>query len=206
MFEFHNAINVHDDPNRHVVLGTPLDMEPGEGQELIYFAAGCYWGVEKIFWETPGVVATAVGFMGGHADHPTYRQVCAGGTGHLETVRVVYDTSKISTGQIIATFFEIHDPTQGDRQGGDIGHQYHSAIWTTTDEQYDLAVRTREAYHDTTSEHGFGAVTTHIATAADGGQFWFAEDSHQGYLFKNPDGYQCHSRTGYACPVLKSRS
>lgn len=205
MFTVHEALKPRErDPRRHVVLGTALDHEPRDGQEVLFLAAGCYWGVEKILWSTPGVVATAVGFMGGHTEHPTYEQVCTDTTGHAETVRVVHDPSVITTGELLALFFEIHDPTQGDRQGGDIGSQYRSAIWTTTPEQYELALRTRAAYEARLAAEGLSAITTTIAPASDAGPFWEAHEAHQGYLWKNPDGYQCHSRTGIACPVVGS--
>lgn len=205
MFRFHDALGAtNTDPSRHVVLGTPLDMEPGPGQEVVHLAAGCFWGVEKVFWSQPGVVATAVGYMGGRAEatHPTYREVCSGTTGHAETVRVVLDTTQTSTARLLSLFFEIHDPTQGDRQGNDVGTQYRSAIWTTTPDQLTTALATRDAYQRQLSERGFGTITTEIAPAQQAGPFWQAEDHHQGYLWKNPDGYQCHSRTGIACPVV----
>ncbi|WP_052450723.1 peptide-methionine (S)-S-oxide reductase MsrA [Actinomyces polynesiensis] len=203
MFTFHDAIHpAEPEPGRHVVLGTPLDLPAGEGREVIFLAAGCFWGVEKVFWETEGVLATAVGYMGGTTPHPTYEQVCTGATGHAETVRVVYDTSRTDAAHIISVFFEIHDPTQGDRQGNDVGSQYRSAIWTTTPGQLTTALATRDAYAAAIAARGFGPVTTEIAPAEEAGPFWQAEDYHQGYLWKHPDGYQCHTRTGIACPVL----
>lgn len=208
MFRSIDALSApRTDPARHVVLGTPLDLAPGAGQALIFLAAGCFWGVEKIFWETPGVVSTAVGYMGGHTAHPTYPEVCTGSTGHAETVRVVYDTAQVSTEQILALFFEIHDPTQGDRQGNDVGPQYRSAVWTTTPDQRAAAIATRDAYQREISSRGFGSITTAIASSVpdaggEGVAFWRAEDYHQGYLWKNPGGYQCHVRTGVACPVV----
>lgn len=205
MIRFHDALGSRHDPGEHVVLHTPLDMEPGENQEVIHLAAGCFWGVEKVFWETPGVLATATGYMGGHRPNPTYGQVCTGLTGHAETVRVVFDTATTSAAELIALFFEIHDPTQGDRQGNDIGTQYRSAIWTTTPEQREVALATRDAYQEQISARGFGPITTTIAPAADTTGFWQAEDEHQGYLWKHPDGYQCHARTGIACPVAPAR-
>lgn len=201
MIRFHDALGTRQDPNDHVVLHAPLDLQPGEHQEVIHFAAGCFWGVEKIFWETPGVVATATGYMGGSWPDPTYERVCTGLTGHAETVRVVFDTSTTSTAELVALFFEIHDPTQGNRQGNDRGPQYRSAIWTTTPEQLAVATATRDAYQRELSARGFGPITTTIASAEEAGTFWQAEDEHQGYLWKHPDGYQCHSRTSIACPV-----
>ena len=188
----------------HVVLGTPLDMEPGSGQEVIFFAGGCFWGVEKIMWEQPGVVVTATGFMGGTTEYPTYHQVCTTDTGHAETVRVVFDTTKTSAEKLIATFFEIHDPTQVNRQGNDRGSQYRGAIWTTTPQQFNTALAIRDAYQEQLSQHGFGTIATQIEAAEHAGPFWPADESHQGYLWKHPDGYQCHSRTGVACPVVKA--
>lgn len=202
MFSYADVLRVpQHDPSLHVVLGTPLLATPKDNEEEIFFAAGCFWGVEKIFWSQPGVVCTATGYMGGHLENPTYPQVCEKTTGHAETVRVVFDTTQTSAAQLIATFFEIHDPTQGDRQGNDVGPQYRSVIWTTTEHQFEVAEATRAAYQQELSTRALDAITTEIA---DRGQhtFWYAEDYHQGYLFKNPDGYQCHSRTGVACPVL----
>lgn len=202
MFEFANVLRVpQHDPQRHVVLGTDLHHVAGEGEEEIFFAAGCFWGVEKIFWSEPGVVSTATGYMGGHLENPTYPLVCEKTTGHAETVRVVFNTTQTSAAHLISTFFEIHDPTQGDRQGNDLGPQYRSAIWTTTPEHFTLAEATRAAYQQELTKRGLDSITTEIA---DRGEltFWYAEDYHQGYLFKNPDGYQCHTRTGVACPVL----
>lgn len=188
-------------PSPHVVLGTPLDLEPGPGQGLIYLAGGCFWGVERILWQTPGVVATAVGYMGGVTPNPTYEEVCTGRTGHAETVRVVYDRSRISDAQILKTFWENHDPTQGNRQGNDVGTQYRSAIWTTTPEQAAAARAVRDRYQVELTKAGFGPITTEIAEAASGGPFYLAEDYHQGYLWKNPNGYCNHGFNGVACPI-----
>jgi methionine-S-sulfoxide reductase len=207
MFTFRDAIHPHSpEPDVHVVLGTPLDLPAGEGREVIFLAAGCFWGVEKVFWETEGVVATATGYMGGTTPRPTYEQVCTGATGHAETVRVVYDTGVTDAAHLIPTFFEIHDPTQGDRQGNDVGSQYRSAIWTTTPEQLGIALATRDAYAEEIAARGFGPITTEIGPADLAGPFWQAEDHHQGYLWKHPNGYQCHARTGIACPVLPPRT
>ena len=201
MIRFHDALGTQPDPLEHVVLHTPLDLEPAEGQEVIFLAAGCFWGVEKVFWETPGVIATATGYMGGHWPHPTYERVCTGSTGHAETVRIVFDTHRTSAARLVALFFEIHDPTQGDRQGNDIGTQYRSAIWTTTPAQLAVANATRGTYQEEISARGFGPITTTIAPAEQAGPFCQAEPEHQGYLWKHPNGYQCHARTGIACPV-----
>lgn len=202
MFNFANVLRTpsHDE-SRHIVLGTLLRAEPQEHEEVIYFAAGCFWGVEKVFWSVPGVVCTATGYMGGTVENPSYQAVCAKNTGHAETVRVVFDTRKVTAAELVATFFEIHNPTQGDRQGNDIGPQYRSVIWATTDEQLRIAQQTRDAYQTELSDHNLGQITTEVSPQGSH-LFWYAEDYHQGYLFKNPDGYQCHSRTGVACPVL----
>lgn len=187
------------------MLGTPIDAAPADGQQVAYFAAGCFWGVEKAMWSAPGVIATATGYMGGHRPSPSYEQVCAHGTGHAEAVRVVFDAAAAPFGQLVALFFEIHDPTQADGQGNDLGDQYRSAIWTTTADQFDIASRTRDAFQHELTAHGFGAITTSIAPAPASdspGRFWFAEEHHQQYLAKNPGGYECHARTGLACPAL----
>ena len=178
--------------------------EAGAGQEVMFLAAGCFWGVEKAMWNAPGVVSTAVGYMGGHAPHPTYEQVCDHATGHAETVRVVFDTAATSASQLIREFFEIHDPTQVGGQGNDIGDQYRSAIWTTTPDQMADATALRDAYQKVLSERGFGPIQTVIAPAPapeSNARFWAAEDYHQRYLLKNPGGYECHARTGVPCPV-----
>ncbi|MDC4232599.1 peptide-methionine (S)-S-oxide reductase MsrA [Actinomyces sp. B33] len=185
----------------HMVLGTPVDLEPTGSQQAIHLAAGCFWGVEKAMWSLPGVVATATGYMGGDVESPTYEQVCTRATGHAETVRVVFDADLLAPDRLIASFFEIHDPTQADGQGNDVGPQYRSAIWTTTPDQAEAAVRVRDAYGRELAERGFGPITTTIAPAAEAGPFWYAEDYHQQYLFKNPGGYECHARTGIPCPL-----
>ena len=190
---------------RHAVLGTPIAAAPVDGQQVVHFAAGCFWGVEKAMWSVPGVIATATGYMGGHRPSPSYEQVCAHGTGHAEAVRVVFDAAAAPFGQLVALFFEIHDPTQADGQGNDLGDQYRSAIWTTTADQFDIASRTRDAFQHELTAHGFGAITTSIAPAPASdspGRFWFAEERHQQYLAKNPGGYECHARTGLSCPAL----
>ena len=183
-------------------LKAPIDKEPGEGEEVIYLAAGCFWGVDKSFWSAPGVVATATGYMGGELENPSYELVCTNTTGHAETLRVVYSVETTCAAEIISRFFEIHDPTQVDRQGNDIGTQYRSAIWTTTPEQLDTALRARDAYQEELASRGFCAIATQIASVQDAGRFWYAEDYHQKYLFKNPNGYECHARTGVPCPIV----
>ena len=185
---------------KHAVLGAPLEGPWPAGSEVIYLAAGCYWGVEEIYWQTPGVINTSVGFMGGITPHPTYEEVCTGLTGHTETTLVVYDPAQISTLEILRIFWENHDPTQGYRQGNDVGTQYRSAIFWTTPEQEKLARETAEAYNRVLVERGYGEVTTEIAPAADFA-YYLAQDSHQQYLYKIPNGYRCHANTGIALPV-----
>ena len=171
MFNFANVLRVpQHDPTIHVVLGTPINAEPEDGQEVIYFAAGCFWGVEKIFWSAPGVIATATGYMGGHTENPTYPEVCTKTTGHAETVRVLFDTSKTSAAELIALFFEIHDPTQGDRQGNDIGPQYRSSIWGSTQEQFDVAEATRLLPLATFHPASPSAISSAPPCAANGGR------------------------------------
>jgi peptide-methionine (S)-S-oxide reductase len=180
-------------PN-HVVLGTPLKAPWPEGHEVIYVAMGCFWGAERIFWQTPGVYVTAVGYMGGWTRNPTYTETCTAQTGHTETVQVVFDPSAVSLETLLAAFWENHDPTTPNRQGGDIGTQYRSAIFTTTDAQYAAALASRDQYQARLRETGFGEISTQITPAAEAGdgEFYYAEDYHQGYLFKNPGGYCNH--------------
>lgn len=167
----------------------------------IYLAMGCFWGAEEIFWLQDGVVDTSVGYMGGDRVSPSYQEVCTGRTGHTETVSVTYDLAKISTLEILQQFWERHDPTQGMRQGNDVGSQYRSAIFTTTDEQFELARRTRDLYNAELLARGYGEITTEIAPAADFA-YYVAEPYHQRYLEVNPNGYRCHSMTGVALPEL----
>lgn len=168
--------------------------------QTMYLAAGCYWGIEEIYWQTPGVVDTEVGFMGGHAASPSYRQVCSGTTGHAETVRVEYDAEQLPTAEVLRIFWEHHDPTQGNRQGNDVGDQYRSAVFTTTDEQAEIARAQAAAYEPLLVAEGFDPITTQILSADEAGTFWPAEEDHQRYLEKNPFGYRCHARTGVALP------
>lgn len=162
---------------------------------------GCFWGAEKKLWVLPGVITTVVGYMGGHTENPLYPEVKTSTTGHAETVLVVYDPAKIAVIDILRVFWENHDPTQGDRQGGDIGSQYRSAIYWTTEEQHELAVATRDAYNDVLVAAGLDDITTQIEPA-EGKVFWYAEDYHQQYLVKNPDGYDCHAHTGFHLPEV----
>lgn len=186
-------------PALHAVNGSVILARP-DGCEVIFLAAGCYWGVEEIYWNLEGIVTTAVGFMGGYTLNPTYEEVCTGLTGHTETVRVVYDPQKISTGKILQTFFECHDPTSLNRQGNDLGTQYRSAIFPTTDSQLAVALELRKAYQDVLNEHGKGEIVTEIHQPEEC-LFFPAEEAHQQYLKKNPDGYRCHSASGIACPM-----
>lgn len=169
--------------------------------QTIYLAMGCYWGAEEIYWQTTGVVSTRVGFMGGQAANPTYREVCTGSTGHAETVEVTYDEAVVSPGEILRIFWEHHDPTQGMRQGNDIGDQYRSAIYWTTPEQAEIARAQAAVYEPALLAEGYPPITTEMRSAAEAGTFWPAEESHQRYLEKNPNGYRCHARTGVALPA-----
>ncbi len=179
---------------RHAKLGTPLRGPWPKGYEVIYFAMGCFWGAERIFWQVEGVYSTAVGYMGGWTPNPTYEETCTSRTGHAETVQVVFDPTKVSTEALLAAFWENHDPTTLNRQGGDVGTQYRSAIFTTTEAQFVEAVMSRARYQDKLTSKGFGVITTQVSRAdeAGDGSFYYAEDYHQAYLYKNPDGYCNH--------------
>jgi peptide-methionine (S)-S-oxide reductase len=185
-------------PDRHTVLGSPLAPPYPAGTEIAEFALGCFWGAERRFWQTPGVISTAVGYEGGYTPNPTYEEVCTGLTGHAETVRVVFDPAKISYTELLRVFWESHDPTQGMRQGNDIGTQYRSAIFYRSPGQRAAAEESRAAYATKLAEAGYGPVTTEITAA---GEFYFAEDYHQQYLDKNPAGYCGLGGTGVACPA-----
>ena len=185
-------------PERHFVNGARLEPPFPDGTELALFGLGCFWGAERKFWQTPGVVSTSVGYAGGHTPHPTYREVCSGQTGHTEVVRVVFDPKRVSYEELLRVFWEAHDPTQGMRQGNDVGTQYRSAIYTYGDAQARAAAASREAYQQALAASGHGAVTTEVAEAPD---FYYAEDDHQQYLAKNPGGYCGIGGTGVACPV-----
>jgi peptide-methionine (S)-S-oxide reductase len=185
----------------HVVLGTPIEGPWPEGSQLIYLAMGCFWGVERIFWRQPGVIATAVGYMGGYTPNPTYEETCTGLTGHAETVRVVYDPEQTSPELLLKEFWENHDPTTRNRQGNDVGTAYRSAIYWTTQEQERAAIATRDAFQKVLTDNGYGEITTEIRSAEDAGPFYLAEDYHQGYLHKNPGGYCNHGPNGMTCPV-----
>jgi peptide-methionine (S)-S-oxide reductase len=176
----------------HVVLGTPLEGPVPAGFEVITFAMGCFWGAERIFWEIPGVHVTAAGYQGGYTPNPTYDETCTGLTGHTEAVRVVYDPAKVDLEMLLKAFWENHDPTTPDRQGNDVGTQYRSAIYPTTDAQLAAVEDSRSRYQQALKEAGFGEIVTEVKPAADAGTFWYAEDYHQGYLHKNPRGYCNH--------------
>ncbi len=185
-------------PGRHFVLGTPISPPYPEGLLQAQFALGCFWGAERAFWELEGVYTTAVGYAGGLTPNPTYEEVCSGRTGHAETVLVVYEPQKGGYAALLQAFFEEHDPTQVMRQGNDVGTQYRSAIFTTTDEQAETATRAAAEFGKRLAAAGFGAVATEIAPA---GPFYFAEDYHQQYLAKNPAGYCGIGGTGVSCPI-----
>jgi peptide-methionine (S)-S-oxide reductase len=180
---------------RHEVLGTAIGAVP-EGAEVAYFALGCFWGAEKLFWQLPGVISTAAGYAGGHTPNPTYEEVCSGRTGHAETVQVIFDPSKLSYQTLLATFWENHDPTQGMRQGNDRGTQYRSAIFTTSTAQSVAATASKEDFAAKLAEASYGTITTEIRPA---GEFHFAERYHQQYLAKNPGGYCPIHATGVKC-------
>ncbi len=186
---------VLDPVPRHAVLGLPLDEVPA-GCEVAYVALGCFWGAERMFWEMDGVVNTAAGYMGGFTPNPTYEETCTGRTGHAETVRVVFDPTQVSYDDLLRAFWEAHDPTQGFRQGNDLGTQYRSAIFPTDDAQRDAAERTREEFQRALADAGYGAITTEIAP---GQTFHYAELEHQQYLHKHPDGYCPVHATGVRC-------
>jgi peptide-methionine (S)-S-oxide reductase len=185
-------------PGRHTVLGTPMAPPYPEGSRIAEFALGCFWGEERKFWQTPGVITTAVGYQGGFTPNPTYEEVCSGRTGHAEAVRVVYDPAKVSYEELLKVFWEAHDPTQGMRQGNDVGTQYRSVIFVRSDEQRRAAERSRDAFQRSLTAAGHGQITTEIVDAPE---FYFAEDYHQQYLDKNPNGYCGIGGTGVACPV-----
>ena len=185
-------------PDRHAVLGTPLKPPFPEGLQTAVVGMGCFWGAERIFWQTPGVYSTAVGYAGGYTPNPSYEEVCSARTGHAEVVLVVFDPDRISYAEILKLFWENHDPTQGMRQGNDVGTQYRSAIYWTTEAQRDIAEASRDAFAQRLRAAGFGEVSTEIAQA---GPFYYAEDYHQQYLHKNPFGYCPDHGTGVSCPI-----
>jgi peptide-methionine (S)-S-oxide reductase len=188
-----------DVPQEHFINGNPLEPPFPEGTETAVFGMGCFWGAERRFWQLDGVYTTSVGYAGGMTPNPTYEEVCTGRTGHTEAVMVVYHPDQVTYDDLLRVFWETHDPTQGYRQGNDIGTQYRSAIYTTTDQQLDQAKRSKDVYQSVLSERGFGDVTTEIEPLDD---YYYAEAYHQQYLGKNPHGYDCHARTGIEYPGL----
>ena len=192
---------IFETPDRNVVLGTSMRGPWSTTSSTIILAMGCFWGAEEIYWQLPGVIATSVGYIGGSTAFPTYEEVCTGRTGHAEAVRVTYEPAQTSTFEILRAFWEQHDPTQGNRQGNDIGTQYRSAIFWTDDEQRDLAERSARAYGEVIAERGYGPITTQITEAAPY-PYYLAEDYHQQYLYKVPNGYRCHANTGLRLPEL----
>ena len=196
------ALPGRDQPVRtdevHYVTGRPLKGAHPEGFETAVFAMGCFWGVERVFWQLPGVWVTAAGYAGGFTPNPTYEEVCSGRTGHAEVVQVVFNPHETSYGELLKAFWENHDPTQGMRQGGDVGTQYRSAVYWLNDAQRAEAEASRDAYQSALTAAGKGTITTEIAPA---GPFFFAEDYHQAYLAKNPGGYCGIGGTGVTCPI-----
>jgi peptide-methionine (S)-S-oxide reductase len=185
-------------PETHFVLGTPLEPPFPEGVETVIFGMGCFWGAERGFWQAPGVYTTAVGYAGGSTPNPTYEEVCSGRTGHNEVVLVAYRPEEISYDELLRIFWEGHDPTQGMRQGNDVGTQYRSGIYATSDAQRQAAEASRERFQERLGTAGYGDITTEIVDAPE---FFYAEDYHQQYLAKNPNGYCGIGGTGVSCPV-----
>jgi peptide-methionine (S)-S-oxide reductase len=185
---------------RHLVLDAPLVTdEVPDGFEVAVFGLGCFWGAEEIYWQMPGVWSTSVGYAGGHTPNPSYEEVCTGRTGHTEAARVVYDPATVSYADLVRTFFGVHDPTQGMRQGNDVGTQYRSAIYYTTPEQEATAREITKLYGEELARRGFDEITTEIAPL-ESTTYYYAEDYHQQYLARNPHGYRCHSKTGVPVP------
>ncbi len=185
-------------PEKHFVNGNPMKPPFPEGMEMALFGLGCFWGAEKRFWETEGVYSSAVGYSGGYTPNPHYEEVCSGQTGHNEVVRVVFDPARISYQRLLQVFLESHDPTQGMRQGHDVGTQYRSGIYTYSPSQREVAIASREAYQEALTRSGQGPITTEICDAPE---FYYAEDYHQQYLAKNPGGYCGLGGTGVSCPT-----
>lgn len=191
------------DPKPNTVLGTPLSGPWRDGQKQLIVGLGCYWGAERLFWGVDGVEGTSVGFAGGYTPNPTYRETCTGRTGHTEAVRIVYDPAKVSVEQLLKIAFENHDPTQGDRQGNDVGSQYRSAVYAEDEEQLAQVRAALESWQDAFTQRGFGEITTEVALLSDtpAGEYYLAEDEHQQYLDKNPGGYCNHGPNGVTCQV-----
>jgi len=185
-------------PDKHAVLGTPLRPPYPDGSAVAEFALGCFWGAEKMFWQTSGVISTSVGYEGGFTPNPTYEEVCSGRTGHAEAVRVVFDPALVSYTELLRVFWEAHDPTQGMRQGNDVGSQYRSAIFYGSPQQEAEARASLAMYQQRLNEARYGQITTELVSAGD---FYFAEDYHQQYLHKVPGGYCPDHGTGVSCPI-----
>jgi peptide-methionine (S)-S-oxide reductase len=185
-------------PDQHDVLGTSIKPPFPDGYQEAVFGMGCFWGAERVFWQAPGVYTTAVGYAGGYTPNPTYEEVCSGSTGHTEAVLVVFDPKATSYEEILRLFWENHDPTQGMRQGNDVGTQYRSEILTTSDEQREAAESSRTIFQERLAEKGYGEITTEIAPLDE---FYYAEGYHQQYLAKNPNGYCGLGGTGVSCPI-----
>src|ERR671929_302464 len=202
MIDAERALPGRDQPiavqGDHEVLGNPIVPPFPDGFESAVFGMGCFWGAERMFWQVPGVWTTAVGYAGGYTPNPTYEEVCTGRTGHAEVVLVVFDPTKVSYEELLKVFWEGHDPTQGMRQGNDVGTQYRSAIYTFSPAQRKQAEASREAYQHQLDAAGYGAITTEIREAP---RFYYAEDYHQQYLHKVPNGYCPDHSTGVSCPV-----
>ena len=188
---------------QHLVYKNDIRGPWAPGTEVIYLGMGCFWGAEKKFWPVDGIVCTAVGYMGGDAPDPTYPLVCTGATGHAEIVMVAYDPTQTDVYNMLKVFWENHDPTQGNRQGNDMGTQYRSAVYWTTPAQEELVRATRESYNEVLLARGFDPITTELAPA-EGKTFWYAEEYHQQYLIKNPNGYDCHAHTGIDLPAQEA--
>jgi peptide-methionine (S)-S-oxide reductase len=185
---------------RHLVLDAPLvtdESNTPDGFEVAVFGLGCFWGAEEVFWQMPGVWSTSVGYAGGSTPHPSYEEVCSGHTGHTEAVRVVFDPARVSYADLVKAFYEFHDPTQGMRQGNDVGTQYRSAVYTLGEDQERVAGELTRAYEPVLAARGYGPITTEIRPAPT---YYYAEDHHQQYLAKSPHGYRCHSATGVPFP------
>jgi peptide-methionine (S)-S-oxide reductase len=183
-------------PATHAVLGTPLQGPWPEGFQTAVFGLGCFWGAEKLFWETPGVYSTAAGYAGGYTPNPTYEETCSGRTGHAEVVLVVFDPSRVTFDELLTEFWEDHDPTQGMRQGNDVGTQYRSAVYYVDDDQREAIERSRAAFQEALTAKGYGEISTEVAPL---GEFFYAEPYHQQYLHKNPGGYCPIHATGVKC-------
>ncbi len=190
-------------PERHAVTGAPLTPPFPEGMDRAVFAMGCFWGAERKFWELDGVYSTAVGYAGGSTPNPSYEEVCSGRTGHTEAVLVIFDPARTGFEMLLRIFWENHDPTQGMRQGNDVGTQYRSAVYTFGPAQAQAAQRSKDVYQEQLTERGFGLITTEIAPA---GPFYYAEAYHQQYLAKNPNGYCGIGGTGVSCPIGVGRA